>query len=633
MRRIAIFATLSAFLGGAAGLIWLLLTTAVPLPSPSPTPRPLPTPHTPTQLPQPITHTHPWTSWAMPLPIRALQPQNNLLWVATDGGLLVWDTTTNAPPAHFRAEHGLPSHHLTSLTLGRANHLWVGTAGAGLARYDGHTWHTYTTTSGLPSDHIHALGYTPAHQLWAATAAGLSLYDPRTDQWHTSNLTPWRLRPTPIHTALATAEAWWLATPDGLQWHNGRTSHTFTTADGLPSNHITTLARTPHAIWAGTPHGLAWWDGATWHTIPGLEQPILTLAEGAQGGLWIGQPHRAIWLADPTAVPQLFPLIGSTLLQDVQAIAPTSTGAWLATRHAAHHLTPTGQWQTLPLPAAPTQPTHMAWANGETWLATAEGAYQLIGHTWQPQPTLHGRPIHQLTALASDGRDGLLALFNTPAQGWLWRPAGADWQPQTCQTGAQGRIYGSTVRHVQATPSGALWFIGHDGLFWVVPSPAESGTWECTFLTAEGYTLPSQTAVLGQNLLFLQGGSLWQATAERLTPLPLPPTGTWHALATSSTNPNGEVWTASPTHVGRFDGQTWVVHPITPPLSEVRSLALGRAGEVWLATPAGVLGQMGGRSSWQPPADGLASFDVYQLWVAPDGSLWLATTGGLVQRK
>jgi ligand-binding sensor domain-containing protein len=52
--------------------------------------------------------------------------------------------------------------------------VWCGTWGAGLARFDGHTWRNFTTKDGLPGNHIFMLYKDDKGQIWAGTSRGLA---------------------------------------------------------------------------------------------------------------------------------------------------------------------------------------------------------------------------------------------------------------------------------------------------------------------------------------------------------------------------------------------------------------------------------------------------------------------------
>lgn len=83
--------------------------------------------------------------------------------------------------AQQKAEQGLQSvnvaynpNYIISLVVDNDGVVWCGTWGAGLARFDGHTWHNFTTKDGLPANHIFMLHKDTKGHVWAGTSRGLA---------------------------------------------------------------------------------------------------------------------------------------------------------------------------------------------------------------------------------------------------------------------------------------------------------------------------------------------------------------------------------------------------------------------------------------------------------------------------
>ena len=140
--------------------------------------------------------------------------RNGDIWFATEGGPArfkdgkwenwnhdkgigaSFETVKNDPqfgndPAQFSSHHaqqkkemGLEGvsvaynpNYIISMVVDRNGVVWVGTWGAGLARFDGKKWRNYTMADGLPGNHIFALHQNPAGQLWIGTNNGLARFD------------------------------------------------------------------------------------------------------------------------------------------------------------------------------------------------------------------------------------------------------------------------------------------------------------------------------------------------------------------------------------------------------------------------------------------------------------------------
>jgi ligand-binding sensor domain-containing protein len=164
-------------------------------------------------------------------------------------------------------------------------------------------WTTYTSASGLAVDAVGALAAAPNGDLWCAylvAGAGLSRFDGETWIHHDSE------DGLPDGTILWTGPL--AVAPDGTVWvgmfdrgvskYDGTGWTTYTTGDGLLRDAVSTLTVSPDGImWCGHAvenGGISRFDGETWTTYgpaetggPG-ENPILSIAAGPDGMLWIG---------------------------------------------------------------------------------------------------------------------------------------------------------------------------------------------------------------------------------------------------------------------------------------------------------------------------------------------------------
>jgi streptogramin lyase len=140
--------------------------------------------------------------------------KNGEIWLATEGGLArfkddEWtnwthedglgaplemvegDITFSNDPGEVSSHHarqkeeqGLGDvkvaynpNYIVSLSVAPNGDVWAGTWGAGLSRFDGKTWKTFTTADGLPNNHIFALHTDDAGRLWIGTSRGLAIRD------------------------------------------------------------------------------------------------------------------------------------------------------------------------------------------------------------------------------------------------------------------------------------------------------------------------------------------------------------------------------------------------------------------------------------------------------------------------
>ncbi|MFC1717109.1 two-component regulator propeller domain-containing protein, partial [Candidatus Poribacteria bacterium] len=149
----------------------------------------------------------------------------------------------------YDATDGLPGDPLCLLQDSRG-YLWIGTR-AGLCRYDGTEFITYTTSDGLAGNDIGNLCVDDQGRLWIGTDNGLSCLD------------------------------------DGQLL-------TYTTSDGLPDNQVYALcAGRQGEIWVVTSFGLSCFDGQQFTNYAIDVDYHSTICQDNRGQLWIGSGYKA----------------------------------------------------------------------------------------------------------------------------------------------------------------------------------------------------------------------------------------------------------------------------------------------------------------------------------------------------
>ncbi len=212
-----------------------------------------------------------------------------LVWA--QGGLPVWTTYTT--------RHGLASNIVSSIAVDSDGHIWVGTFGGGLSRFDGQEWFTYNTGHGLADDWITAVVVDKGGDVWAGTyGGGLSRFDGA--QWTTYTALDSGLANDWI-TALTIDRSGnlWIGTDGGgASRFDGRSWQTFTPANsGLASFWITALAAGGDTLWIGTyDSGISRYDGRAWD-IYSTENSVLAdghvnaITVDGRGWVWVGTDH------------------------------------------------------------------------------------------------------------------------------------------------------------------------------------------------------------------------------------------------------------------------------------------------------------------------------------------------------
>ena len=78
----------------------------------------------------------------------------------------------------------LGNRAITCMTTDSKDHMWIGTYGGGLKRYDGLNVETYShnpfSQSSVSNSTVFDLVFNQNHGLWIATQNGINLFDPNT---------------------------------------------------------------------------------------------------------------------------------------------------------------------------------------------------------------------------------------------------------------------------------------------------------------------------------------------------------------------------------------------------------------------------------------------------------------------
>jgi len=158
--------------------------------------------------------------------IYAIAEKGRYLWFGGGGGgLRKLDTITGEMVSYTEANSGLPDNYVTSIAFGSEGEMWIGTAGGGLAEFDGKRWKVYNAVnSGLPRDEVRSLAVDHRGNLWVGTyLGGLARFD---------------------------GESW-------LVYNK--------TNSGLPDDRVYSIVIDDWGnVWTGTNRGLARFDGKEW---------------------------------------------------------------------------------------------------------------------------------------------------------------------------------------------------------------------------------------------------------------------------------------------------------------------------------------------------------------------------------
>ena len=110
--------------------------------------------------------------------VHVLWEHQNTLWIGTAKGLFAFDLSSGQV-RHFTTNNsGLLANGILALTADPQGHIWIGTSGGGVLRYDGETFQNIRLGPSALGNIVEAVLCDRAGRLWLGTRAGLVAYQP-----------------------------------------------------------------------------------------------------------------------------------------------------------------------------------------------------------------------------------------------------------------------------------------------------------------------------------------------------------------------------------------------------------------------------------------------------------------------
>ncbi len=248
-----------------------------------------------------------WQIIRPPYEVSALVEQGEIIWAGGRDGVFALDRETSALIEQI--EPPPPLEYVRALLVDDRGVLWVGHS-AGLTRYNGSTWHTYTEQDGLPDERVDALLQDQTGRIWVGTKGGAAVQDGQ--GWHVLASEDGLLDDS-VSVMLQDREGgmWfgsYAAPRGGVSCLRGEAWQYFSTENGLPHNDVNALLQdSSGSVWAGT--GLLERGGACQFTRKDdgwVVSRVLTQQDGLagarvrsifqdrQGVLWFGSEYDGL---------------------------------------------------------------------------------------------------------------------------------------------------------------------------------------------------------------------------------------------------------------------------------------------------------------------------------------------------
>lgn len=193
----------------------------------------------------------------------------------------------------YSTDDGLALDAVNCAILDSRGHLWFGTNGGGVSRYDGSTFTNYTSSQGLAGNILRSMLEDSKGNIWFGTISGVSKFDGYTFTNYTHED---GLADDVVFSILEdrSGNLWFGTGGGGLSKFDGETFTTYTTADGLADNFVLSLLEDREGnLFIGTyGGGFSKYDGKTFRNFTeqdGLpSNRVRTFTLSGSGEIWIG---------------------------------------------------------------------------------------------------------------------------------------------------------------------------------------------------------------------------------------------------------------------------------------------------------------------------------------------------------
>ena len=300
-----------------------------------------------------------WQVIRPPHEVSALVEHDDRIWAGGEDGVTVLERASGEVVAELDLPK--PIRHVSALVFDRSGTLWIGHE-AGLTRWDGTAFTTYSKKTGLPDDRVTSLLEDREGRLWVGTWKGAAccLLSSGPSEETMRVLTVWRaadgLAADMVSVMLEDRSGglWFgssVAPRGGLSLAERSTGgeirwQSFTVDNGLPHNNVTCLLeRSDGSVWAGT--GFAerggavsivrgqdgvWRPDERWGKAQGLAgDKVRSILEDTAGSMWFGSEYDGVARVSGDHV-EVFTLGRGLTHNEVKTMLQDSAGdLWLGT--------------------------------------------------------------------------------------------------------------------------------------------------------------------------------------------------------------------------------------------------------------------------------------------------------------
>lgn len=179
----------------------------------------------------------------MPSPdVRQVRVVAGGLTFATANGVALYDEVAGTWFFYTTANSSIASDNVTAVEASPGGALWFGTADAGVSRtLNPLTWDHFDVSDGLGSNHVRDILVASDGTVWVATAGGVSRF--QNGVFSTARVVNAGLPSNSVRALVEDSQGHiWVATDGGVGRFDGSAWTAFTTAQGLPTTSVSSIA-------------------------------------------------------------------------------------------------------------------------------------------------------------------------------------------------------------------------------------------------------------------------------------------------------------------------------------------------------------------------------------------------------
>ncbi|MCB0687775.1 MAG: hypothetical protein KDC53_14670, partial [Saprospiraceae bacterium] len=223
------------------------------------------------------------------------------LWIGTWGqGISRFD---GLHFTNFSIENALPSNLITTIFEDSSRQIWIGTDGQGVCKYDGQQFTQFDTDYGR-SNSVLEIKKGSKGKLWILTRANITYYDPDQEKINILDISPFKLQNYRMNCLIENSEGYlWVGTGQGamcIDPFNGTVIRHLTSEEGFSNNNVNAITEDKDGnIWFATDSGvncLQLSSGKIRQYISpeSTGREVHSITADREGKLWFGFNHNAI---------------------------------------------------------------------------------------------------------------------------------------------------------------------------------------------------------------------------------------------------------------------------------------------------------------------------------------------------